>query len=84
MAGDFSRPASVAFAAFGGGRVSRFRARVTFAAVPAAEVSPPEASDFFLGEKVTKKPLRTYGSKDSLMSAVRRPSNSGAWASKGL
>ena len=69
MAGDFSRPASVAFAAFGGGRVSRFRARVTFAAVPAAEVSPPEASDFFLGEKVTKKPLRTYGSKKSLVPA---------------
>ena len=44
------------FVPCGHGAVSRLGARVAFAALGGGEVSPPEASDFFLGEKVTKTP----------------------------
>ena len=43
--------------------------RTLFSPLRFWEVSPPEASNFFLGKKVTKKPLRTYGSKDLLAPA---------------
>ncbi len=65
------------------GGISRPRARVAFVTLGGGEVSPPEASDFFFGEKVTKKPLRTCGSKDSLMPAELRPSITGACPPRG-
>ena len=66
------------------GGISRPRARVAFVTLGGGEVSPREASDFFFGEKVTKTPLRTCGSKDSLfLTGVRTPIT-GAWLPKGL
>ena len=55
------------FAASGGGG-QRFRLR---------------ASNFFPGGKVTKKPLRTYGSKDSLIPTGVRTLITGARVSRG-
>ena len=42
------------------------------------------AASFLAGQKGGKKPLRTYGSKDSLLPAGLRRSDSGAWGSRGL
>ena len=54
------------------------------AAAFVGDIPLDRAASFLVGQKGGKKPLRTYGSKDSLLPAGLRRSDSGAWGSRGL